>query len=466
MKGMLIVSLIVVGLTIEGLSPAIAGKTLKVPEGYRTIQSAIDTATTGDIIQVSAGTYRENIRLKEGIILRGAGADTTTIDGGGKGNVVEGAKGAVIEGFTITNSGKKGKTGDVMDVGISTKHAPMTIANCRVVGNNAGIRTYFSPSNIVNNIVADNKVYGIYLLYSDSSVKNNIVYNSGSYGIYNSYSNPEVINNTVFKNFDGVYSEVSRVVVRNNIVVNNNGAGIRWAESPEAQKGVGSVVSVEPILFYNLVWGNKRDYVNVSPGKGDVSKDPLLVDMARGDARLKTGSPAINAGNRDEGDNDPDGTRNDIGAYGGPLALEKIPSPTSKVSFASLKINLEALAEPDYGAQASWSGAEGTKAGKGNFEGYCVPCHGPRGKGDGMLAETLGENIRPRDLSNAELLSTRTDEFLFKVIKDGGKPVGFSEAMMPFGASLSDEEIKNIIAYIRSEICKCRYQGEPKAVKK
>lgn len=449
----LIVSALAIGFNSVSFAAG-GGKTLNVPSDYKTIQSAIDAASAGDTIQVAAGKYKENITLKEGVILQGAGADNTTIDGGGKGNVVEGAKASVVEGFTITNSGKKGTTGDIMDVGISAKHAPMTIANCRVVGNNTGIRTYFSPSNIVNNIVADNRVNGLYILYSDSSVKNNIIYNNGSYGIYNSYSNPEAINNTIFKNFDGIYSEVSRVVVKNNIIVSNKTAGIRWAEFPDAQD------RVEPVLSYNLVWGNKADYVNVAPSKGDVSKDPLFVDLAKGNVLLKNNSPAINAGNEDAADNDPDATRNDMGAYGGPLAQKKIPSSPKEASYASLKIKTEALAEPDYGSQAAWSGAEGKKSGKGNFNGWCVPCHGGLGKGDGLLAETLGEGIKPRDLSNAELLSNRSDEFLLKVIKQGGASVGLSEAMMSFGATLTDEEIKNVIAYIRSEICKCQYKGE------
>ncbi|MBI3754246.1 MAG: right-handed parallel beta-helix repeat-containing protein [Deltaproteobacteria bacterium] len=458
----LLVLLVVFGL-IVGLNSfsfaAGSNKTLKVPSEYKTIQAAIDAASSGDAIQAAAGKYQENIILKEGVILQGAGADATTIDGNGKGNVVEGAKGAVIEGFTITNSGKRGTTGDIMDVGISAKHAPMTIANCRIIGNNAGIRTYFSPSNIINNIVADNRVYGLYILYSDSSVKNNIVYNNGSYGVYNSYSTPEVINNTIFKNFDGIYSEVSKVVVKNNIVVNNKSAGIRWAEFPDAQKGTGFMKGVEPILSYNLVWGNKTDRVNVSPAEGDISKDPLFTDIAKGDVRLKKGSPAINNGSPDNADNDPDATRNDIGAYGGPLAQKTITASPQAVSYASLKIKTETLEEPDYGSQSTWSGAGGTKSGRGLFQSWCVSCHGALGKGDGQLADTLGEGIRPRDLSNAELLSARSDEFLFKVIKNGGPSVGFSDAMMNFGATLSDEEIKNIIAYVRKDICKCQYKG-------
>src|SRR3990172_8761328 len=328
-------------------------KTLNVPSDYKTIQSAIDASSSGDTIKVSPGKYKENIILKEGIIIQGSGADAAIIDGGGKGNVVEGAKGAVLEGFTITNSGKRGTTGDVMDVGVSAKHSPMTIANCRITGNNAGIRKYFLPS----------------------SIKNNIIYNNGSYGIYNSYSNPEVINNTIFKNFDGIYSEISKVVVRSNIIVNNKSGGIRWAESPDAQKGTGFMKGVEPILSYNLVWGNKTNYVNTSPGNGDISKDPMFLDLAKGNAHLKNNSPVINAGSEDTTANDPDTTRNDIGAYGGPLAQNQITVSPKNVSYVSLKIKTETLEEPDYGSQATWSGEEGKKAGKGLFQSWWGSCH-------------------------------------------------------------------------------------------
>lgn len=439
------------------ISHAAGGKTINVPSEYKTIQAAMDAAERGDAVKVAPGKYAGKIKMKEGIVLQGAGADVTIIDGEGKGNVVDGAKESVIEGFTITNSGRNGTIGVTMDVGISAGHAPMTIANCRIIGNNAGIRTYFAPSNIVNSVIADNKIYGLYILYSDSSIKNNAIYNNGSYGIYNSYSNPEVVNNTVYNNFDGIYSEVSRVVVRNNIIVNNKTVGIHWAEFPDAQND-----RVAPVLSYNLLWGNKNNYVNASPGKGDVNKDPMIADITKGDVHLKPGSPAINAGNGDKGDNDPDATRNDMGAYGGPLTIKNIPSPTREVSFASLKMNIEPLAEPDYSNQAAW--AEGTKSGKGNFHEYCVTCHGARGKGDGLVGETL--DIKPRDLSNAEYMQNLSDDHLFQVIKYGGASVGLSEFMIPLGPDLSDESIRNVITYIRKDICRCIYAGEAPAEKR
>ncbi|MCK4892023.1 MAG: hypothetical protein KAS78_05125, partial [Candidatus Pacebacteria bacterium] len=46
---------------------------IKVPEDYKSIQSAIDNAKTGDTVKVAAGKYQENIIMKEGVSVIGAG---------------------------------------------------------------------------------------------------------------------------------------------------------------------------------------------------------------------------------------------------------------------------------------------------------------------------------------------------------------------------------------------------------
>src|SRR3989304_12151 len=66
------------------------------------------------------------------------------------------------------------------------------------------------------------------------------------------------------------------------------------------------------------------------------------------------------------------------------------------------------------------TGTYSGEAGRDNYIANCSPCHGDAGKGDGPLADTLGEGLKARNLSDAKLLSARTDEFLFKVIKSGG----------------------------------------------
>ncbi|WP_462137703.1 c-type cytochrome [Candidatus Mycalebacterium sp.] len=90
-----------------------------------------------------------------------------------------------------------------------------------------------------------------------------------------------------------------------------------------------------------------------------------------------------------------------------------------------------------------------------SFETICASCHGPAGKGDGVAAAAL--EPKPRDLSDAEYLSTLTDEYLFKVITEGGTAVGKAPTMPAWGGVLGEDGAWNVIAYIRKEICKCEH---------
>jgi parallel beta-helix repeat protein len=59
--------------------PATGPQTRVVPAQYATIQEAIDAAKAGDTILVKAGLYREALKFKEGIELRGENRDTTIV---------------------------------------------------------------------------------------------------------------------------------------------------------------------------------------------------------------------------------------------------------------------------------------------------------------------------------------------------------------------------------------------------
>src|SRR5210317_807845 len=85
--------LMAVIMVILGLGQAgeAAAATIRVPTDYSTIQKAIEFAGKGDKVQVSQGTYYENITLKEGVTLEGGwnedfsrrdiSAYVTTLDG-------------------------------------------------------------------------------------------------------------------------------------------------------------------------------------------------------------------------------------------------------------------------------------------------------------------------------------------------------------------------------------------------
>ena len=52
------------------------------------------------------------------------------------------------------------------------------------------------------------------------------------------------------------------------------------------------------------------------------------------------------------------------------------------------------------------------------------------------------------DLST--VVPARDDAFLFSVVRDGGEAVGKSRFMPPFGFQLSDQEVWDLVAYMRS----------------
>jgi Cu-processing system permease protein len=76
----------------------------------------------------------------------------------------------------------------------------------------------------------------------------------------------------------------------------------------------------------------------------------------------------------------------------------------------------------------------------------CAPCHGKSGKGDGPAAANL--NPKPRDHTNGAYMNKLTDDHIGHVIKKGGALFGYPN--MPAQPQLKDEEINELIAFVRS----------------
>ncbi len=85
------------------------------------------------------------------------------------------------------------------------------------------------------------------------------------------------------------------------------------------------------------------------------------------------------------------------------------------------------------------------------YKNLCAGCHGESGKGDGPAA--VGLNPKPKDFTDCEAMTTVSNETAFKAIKDGGQSIGASPMMPSWGASLHDQQIKDLVAYIRG-FCK------------
>jgi cytochrome c oxidase cbb3-type subunit 3 len=82
---------------------------------------------------------------------------------------------------------------------------------------------------------------------------------------------------------------------------------------------------------------------------------------------------------------------------------------------------------------------------------FCAKCHGFTGHGDGPDASTL--QVKPRDFADCSVMSKISDDTMFKAIKDGGGAVGLSKEMPAWSAGLSDQNIHDLITYIRT-FCK------------
>jgi mono/diheme cytochrome c family protein len=95
----------------------------------------------------------------------------------------------------------------------------------------------------------------------------------------------------------------------------------------------------------------------------------------------------------------------------------------------------------------AWGGGDSAK-GKEKYQELCASCHGASGKGDGPAAASLP--TKPRDHTDAAYMTKLTDQQVFDIIKRGGQAVGKSPLMPPWGATLNDQQIQDLVAYVRS----------------
>jgi len=86
---------------------------------------------------------------------------------------------------------------------------------------------------------------------------------------------------------------------------------------------------------------------------------------------------------------------------------------------------------------------------------YCASCHGATGDANTPIADAL--DPRPTPHANGEYMNTLSDDYLFRIIKGGGTAVGKAPIMPPWGGSLSDAQIRDVMAFVRT-LAKPPYQ--------
>ena len=86
------------------------------------------------------------------------------------------------------------------------------------------------------------------------------------------------------------------------------------------------------------------------------------------------------------------------------------------------------------------------------YQVYCVQCHGLGGDGYGINVADM--EVLPKDHTDTNEMKARTDADLFKAIKHGGKAVDKSVLMPNWDANLSDDQINDLVNYLRILCCK------------
>lgn len=247
---------------------------------FSTIQAALDAAVDDQTVWVGPGTYFEHDLSFSGkaiILASSSGPAATIIDGEDQSSVFVFTAGeslnTELRGFTITGG---------------------------YTDNGGGIYFRDSSAALQNLIVQDNTAF-----------------NYGG-GIYLENSNADIINCTVVNNVTpgwggGLYSVSSTPTIVNTILSYNG-----WYNIYAISSTISLTYSDLSQPLYGGEWANHNltsldsTITTAEPGFMSYDADGLPTDM-----HLAATSPLIDAGNPDPGYNDVDGTRNDLGAYGG-----------------------------------------------------------------------------------------------------------------------------------------------------
>ena len=307
--------------------------------GFTVSHSAI-SSEGGGILCRNSNPRLENLHLLDNNADHGAGM------------YLQGDPGPVIKDVVLEDNG--GGWGGGMRLYLSTAR----FENCTITGNSSrhGGVIWVNESNpvfvnvdIIDNSGGDDVGGGIKFMDSGGTLRNvRFIRNSADFGaaIYSTGSDITLENVIFYDNSsaDGgsaIYAVGSSNITAKNVVFSSNTAGVNGGAIYSISSSINLVNSIlrgdspEEIYFspdgdlasimisYSNIQGGQdgiitNDNVTVEWLDGNLDEDPLFADVENGDFHLQEGSSCINAGNPDTEYNDPDGSRNDMGSYGGP----------------------------------------------------------------------------------------------------------------------------------------------------
>ncbi|TSA24181.1 hypothetical protein D4R71_07505 [bacterium] len=238
---------------------------------YYTIADGYAACSDGDTLLLSPAIYNETLTISTPLTLKGMDIHSTIMQ-------------STTTTITINN-------GDVL------------VQELTVRGNNYGIKvTQETPT--IEHCIVEQSNYGIEMDNDDAIIRNCIIRNCYDYGIradgtvYN-----KIINNVIHDCDNGIRAR-SHLEICSNIIINCN-------------RGI-SGDDYDGNLYYNCFYNNTTNIYNATVGPGNIEdQDPLFEDLSSSNYHLLPASPCIDTGIPIGIYQDLDGTRNDMGIFGG-----------------------------------------------------------------------------------------------------------------------------------------------------
>jgi parallel beta-helix repeat protein len=294
------------------------------------VQAAIDAAADGDVLRLQAGTYEENIDFR-GKAIRVVGAGPTSVlRGTGSGPVVTFTSGepadAVLDSVLVTG-GVADSGGGILVRGASPTIQRTVIFDNHAVTRGSAVSLEASAARLFNNLVIFNTSAGgdphsIDVAGASPTIVNNTIVRGDSNGIIiRGASAPLIMNNVIASNGSvtatdrrgrGIcdFSAGGAAVIHYN-VFNRNRVGALLTDGRDFFAIRGAQRRIGPPRLVGNVDGRPGFAGRIGRNPGDAMLAAFGLD-GRG--------RATNAGNPDSVFADRDGTRNDAGFTGGPLA--------------------------------------------------------------------------------------------------------------------------------------------------
>ena len=84
--------------------------------------------------------------------------------------------------------------------------------------------------------------------------------------------------------------------------------------------------------------------------------------------------------------------------------------------------------------------------GEAQYKTLCISCHGEKGDGNGPAGGAL--TPKPTNFTDAANAPRLTEEWVYKMVKDGGTANGKSAMMVAWSGVLNDQQIRDVAAYV------------------